>query len=178
MEVEFSDRELKLGEKYVVTVSPVNSLNEFFVTNDGEVGQSIEEFIHRPLVTSTVTPTVQNPRPATSTHVEQFTSTPIPVPTTTLQRTSTARVPANAAVTLLAPPNSTFGNGQVTFSWRPNFTLRPSYAFEVAFWRVNQDALRDGRGWGGSTTQNSVTIDFVKVNCAVLGWGDRNLTGR
>jgi len=66
----------------------------------------------------------------------------------------------NLTASLVAPPDGSGSGDKDTFVWQANFTPAAGQAFEVVFWKEGQDALRDGRGWGGTSTTTSVTINW------------------
>lgn len=78
--------------------------------------------------------------------------------------TDTARPqPPDLSVTLLSPASNTIGQGKETFSWKPKFKLAKGQAFELVFWRGNEDPMVSGKGWLGTTTTTSIRGDLLKV---------------
>lgn len=85
---------------------------------------------------------------------------------------------SNRTVTLLAPDNhNSITGGRWTFRWQPNFTLPPNTAFEVVFWRDNQDPLTQSQGGVPPTDKTEVEInldvlDQVRIiQSGLVHWG-------
>lgn len=118
-----------------------------------------------PTATPTLTPSKTPPQqPATAT------------PSTVASDDSTNK-PASAlptTVTLLVPNEGDTLDGKLTFSWTANALLPESYQFEPVFWRVGEDPLRDGRGYGGATAGASLSITAEAFRASGNGeyyWG-------
>ncbi len=47
---------------------------------------------------------------------------------------------------------------RTTFVWESNRPLPEGFLYEPAFWQESGDPVVLGRGWAGSTTNNSMTI--------------------
>lgn len=146
-------------------------------------------------VTDKVLPTatlVSATRAPTSTPIpEVVTDTPTPTttPSLTPTRAATATRPLatpqpitggsadNApriSVQLLAPAADETVDGSRTFRWQATGVLPTGYAFEPVFWRPDQTAMISGLGWGGSTVQEQLSIDLIKVSEVQSGlyrWG-------
>ncbi|MCB0188983.1 MAG: hypothetical protein KDE31_32160, partial [Caldilineaceae bacterium] len=98
-----------------------------------------------PLPTNTARAVQPTRRPATP--------TPIPSP-------SPAFIDlASANVTIIEPDVGDTLAGKRPFRWKANFSLPPGYAFEVIFWRHGQDALTQGKGYAGSTTDTTLNAE-------------------
>lgn len=96
-------------------------------------------------------PATANPTPGTPAAPAQNTPTPTPA----------SVAGAGRQVTLLAPDNhSSIVGGRWTFRWQPNFTLPPNTAFEVVFWRDNEDPLTQSQGGVPPTDKTEVGIDL------------------
>jgi hypothetical protein len=67
-------------------------------------------------------------------------------------------------VALLQPAEGHSGKGRQVFAWQPDFTLGPGEAFEVIFYRANQDPYKDGFGVSPLVQGNSVEVDLTAVD--------------
>ncbi len=60
------------------------------------------------------------------------------------------------------------GGGRKLFQWAADFAPAPDYAFELIFWRADQDPMRHGFGLAAPTTGTSTTVDLAALD-DVLG---------
>lgn len=119
-----------------------------------------------PTLTPSKTPTPQPTLPPT----QPATATPSTV--TNSDSSPTSDLPTT--VTLLAPNEGDSLDGKLTFSWIVNTALPDGYQFEPVFWRAGEEALSNGRGYGGTTTGTSLTIAAVVFQSTGEGeyyWG-------
>jgi len=105
-----------------------------------------------------------------------ITNTPVFAPPVAIPTATRAPVVTNNANLSITPLNPIDGaaDSKATFQWSANFTLEPSQAFELVIWKAGQDALRDGRGWGGTSRTASTLINFDTTAGAEPGpyiWG-------
>jgi hypothetical protein len=123
-------------------------------------------------MTPTVTPTVNQVR--TPTRI----ATPgqaTPSPTSAVSPSNTGNVP-QITVSLLAPGDGNTLNDRVTLNWAISSPLPTGYAFEPIFWQGNEDPMKDGRGYGGTTKETNlgVTAEIFRALGASEGeyyWG-------
>ncbi|MFN8491331.1 MAG: hypothetical protein U0350_27280 [Caldilineaceae bacterium] len=116
------------------------------------------------------TPAPNTPNPTSSSAVvAPARSTPTP---------PNAGAATHRTITLLAPDNhNSITGGRWTFRWQPNFTLPPNTAFEVVFWRDNQDPLTQSQGGVPPTDKTEVEInldilDQVRIiQSGLVHWG-------
>ena len=98
-----------------------------------------------------------------------------PAAPTATQQPAQAAPPdlSRASVNLLSPADGHTGHGVITFSWATEHPLAENQAFEPVFWRAGTDPMRDGRGYGGSTRNKSITINWDELSVAADGyqWG-------
>ena len=116
---------------------------------------------HTPLPTATPLPT-DTPLP-----------TATPLPTKTATATATPRPTATAtpvigSVTLVTPLDNEAGGDRKLFQWAADFTPGADYAFELIFWRPDQDPMRNGFGLAAPTTGDRATVDLATLD-DVLG---------
>lgn len=133
-----------------------------------------------PVATSTPAPPPTDAPPAippTSTPV-QNTPTPTVSPTPTATNTPIATPTPdfrNWSVTLLAPMDGSSSSADTEFSWRlePLQKLPPGFAFEPVFWTRGENAIDHGSGWGGTTTDQSLTIRWDRITAPpdLYFWG-------
>lgn len=129
---------------------------------------------------------MQSENRATSTAVPDMPATQTPTPTATATKLKATNSPtalppiddavqiAAIQVQLLLPKEAESVSGKYTFSWSVEGELPTGYAFEPIFWRVQEDPLREGRGWGGNTTASSLSIDLTKyLQPGIYFWGVR-----
>lgn len=126
--------------------------------------------------TSTPVPDLPNTKTPTPKPSPSATPTRIAARTTPLTegdgKDTTAILEVSAQ--LLAPNEGETHYGKSSFRWLVDDTLPTGYAFEPIFWQPGQDPLRDGRGWGGSTTGTSLAIDLTKhLSPGMVMWGVR-----
>ena len=156
----------------------------------GEMEGKVEAIVDAVVVTSTVT-TTENGKAATSTPAPEHTNTSaptetpteVPTPTPTITHTLTPKPPATATVAgqqstknpasggtgnlagilvqLLEPNNGDTVDGHRAFKWKSTGQLPEGYAFEPVFWKEGQDAMRDGKGWGGTTRTTELSINLL-----------------
>lgn len=106
-----------------------------------------------PTATPTVTPTPNATRtPPPTRTVTSVANTPVG----TNNNTTTSDLPT--MVTLLAPSEDSTLDGKMTFSWNSNNALPENYGFEPVFWREGEDAMINGRGYGGNTTTDTSLV--------------------
>lgn len=55
-------------------------------------------------------------------------------------------------------------NQSLRFTWRADFTPSPGYAFEVVFWRNDQEPLKQGLGMAAPTLGASVNVDLSELD--------------
>lgn len=130
-----------------------------------------------PTATHTVTPTATTPPTATPTATVTDTPTTVPTPLPTATATATATPAATA--TPRPPPTPTLVAGVITpvnpldneassqalrFAWTANFTPSPGYAFEVVFWRNNQEPLKHGLGMAAPTLGTSTNVNLSELD--------------
>ena len=146
--------------------------------------------------TMTITPNGASTRPPTSTPVSDpptptATLTPTVTPTTNQVRTPTrtatvkaitpiseSSIAGNLPITiiLLSPNDGDTIENKLSFSWEANAPLPVGYQFEPIFWREGQDPMRDGKGYGGSTTDMNLSISvdvFRETGEGKYYWGVR-----
>jgi hypothetical protein len=58
------------------------------------------------------------------------------------------------------PGDGSSGNGSQRFEWIVNISPGPGEAFELVFWRPDQDPMVNGFGVAAPTTNNGVTVDL------------------
>jgi len=63
-------------------------------------------------------------------------------------------------VQLRLPLDGSSGNGSQRFEWSANITPGPGQAFELIFWRPDQDPMANGFGVAAPTTNNGVSVDL------------------
>jgi hypothetical protein len=63
---------------------------------------------------------------------------------------------------LVEPLDATL-NGRRTFRWSANVTLQANQRFELVFWLVGQDPLRDSFGPVGASTETAITVNLDKT---------------
>ena len=135
-----------------------------------------------PAASATSTPATR--KKPTPTHTPRPTATPRKIgarPTAAPKPTATPRPPAPAQAGIPAdakawgfwPGDQASVHGRVEFRWTANFSPSPGQAFEAVFWRRGEDAMRDGKGWGGVTQGNSITLNWDKLDVAkdTYFWG-------
>lgn len=116
-----------------------------------------------PTTTRTATPVVvtriptSTPRPPTPTPV-----TPTAAPTAIRTNTPAGSgVVTNGFVSLIEPLENPL-RGKRTFRWSTNVALSTNQAFELVFWPENGDAMRDGFGPVGATTNTQIEVNLDK----------------
>ena len=133
--------------------------------------------ILRPTVTPTPTPTETATSPPEPPPTATATATPTPLPTQTptsrptATHTATRRPPPTPTPTIvtgtikpLNPLDNESSNGTVRFEWQANFTPAEGYAFELVFWRPNQNPLRHGFGVAAPTRGNDASVDLRRLD--------------
>ncbi len=130
----------------------------------------------RPTETPTPTPTATATSPPTPSPTATSTATPTPLPTQTptlrptATNTATRRPPTSTPTTVagtvkpLNPLDHESSNGTVRFAWQANFTPAEGYAFELVFWRPDQNPLRHGFGVAAPTRGNEVSVDLRRLD--------------
>ena len=123
--------------------------------------------------TATVTPSATQ-RSGASTSGSSRT----PTPTATISPTATPKPAATATsapamtIALQEPAAGAVGGGERLFRWQASQGLSGNQAFELAFWRPGQDALRDSFGPVGVTQQASggmrINLDEADVLLGAL----------
>ena len=113
--------------------------------------------------TSTSTPT------ATTTATPTSTPTPLPTATATPAATATPRPPPTptlvaGVITPVNPLDNEASSQALRFAWTANFTPSPDYAFEVVFWRNNQEPLKQGLGMAAPTLGTSVNVNLSELD--------------
>jgi hypothetical protein len=63
-------------------------------------------------------------------------------------------------VTLIEPVNGSGGGGQRIFQWQANFSPAAGTAFELVFWRPEENPLANSFGLAAPTTDSSVAADL------------------
>lgn len=118
------------------------------------------------------------------------TNTPTPLAGGTPAKTGTVQPPATSAPTsgtgggantaaiavqLAEPTDNDTVQGRRTFKWQFAGTLPEGLAFEPVFWKAGQNPLTEGRGLGGSTRVNELSIDLTKFpgTSGTIKWGVR-----
>jgi hypothetical protein len=66
-------------------------------------------------------------------------------------------------VTLLSPHNNESIHGRVVFSWHSDSPLGENEAYELAFWRRNQNPMARGQSHGGSGAVVSYEVNLDRV---------------
>jgi hypothetical protein len=105
-----------------------------------------------PTATNTPVPPTNTPRP-TNTPVPTATNTPVPTPTA-----------VTGSIVPVSPGDGNSGQGQQTFTWTANFAPSEGYAFELVFWKADQDPLRQSFGMAAPTTNLNVTLDLPRLD--------------
>jgi hypothetical protein len=128
-----------------------------------------------PKLLPTSTP-IPDPPTVTPTIVPTATPTQIIAPTATIVQTrnSNTNIAPEVIISLLTPSDGDTFDARLTFSWAANSLLPEGYGFEPVFWRTGEDPLRDGRGYGGTTTTTSLGISadvFTTVGEGEFYWG-------
>jgi hypothetical protein len=61
----------------------------------------------------------------------------------------------------------------ITYRWETPYVLADNEAFEVVFWRSGGNPMQEGRGWGGTTRNGSITINWDNIDAApdAYEWG-------
>jgi serine/threonine protein phosphatase PrpC len=70
---------------------------------------------------------------------------------------------ANYSVVLDTPGDGDTLNSKQSFSWSSNFTLEDGFEYEIIFWKVGQDPMIAGYGYGGRTTQTYKNLSAEDV---------------
>ena len=126
-----------------------------------------------PTTTPTSSPTPLPTATATETAIPTLTPTPLPTATATATasptQTPTPRpspTPTLVAgtITPLNPLDNEASSQQLRFVWTADFTPSPGYAFEVVFWRYNQEPLKQGLGLAAPTLNTSVNVDLSELD--------------
>lgn len=107
-----------------------------------------------PTATPTVTPSKTATQQPTLPPTQPATATPDTVASS--DNNLVSKLPT--MVTLLVPNEGDTLDSKLTFSWVVSTALPDGYQFEPVFWRAGEDAIRDGRGYGGTTTNTSLTV--------------------
>jgi hypothetical protein len=122
----------------------------------------------RPTVTNTPVPTATNTplptatnTPVPPTNTPRPTNTPLPTATNTPMPTPTA---VTGSIAPVSPGDGNSGQGQQTFTWTANFAPSEGYAFELVFWKADQDPLRQSFGMAAPTTNLNVTLDLPRLD--------------
>jgi hypothetical protein len=105
-----------------------------------------------PTATNTPVPPTNTPRP-TKTPLPTATNTPVPTPTA-----------VTGSIVPVSPGDGNSGQGQQTFTWTANFAPSEGYAFELVFWKADQDPLRQSFGMAAPTTNLNVTLDLPRLD--------------
>ncbi len=105
-----------------------------------------------PTATNTPVPPTNTPRP-TNTPAPTATNTPVPTPTA-----------VTGSIVPVSPGDGNSGQGQQTFTWTANFAPSEGYAFELVFWKADQDPLRQSFGMAAPTTNLNVTLDLPRLD--------------
>lgn len=108
-----------------------------------------------PTDTPTATPTPQPTATATTTPTPPPTATPRPSPTPTI---------VAGVITPVNPLDNEASSQRLRFVWTANFTPSSGYAFEVVFWRNNQEPLKQGLGLAAPTLANSINVDLSELD--------------
>lgn len=109
-----------------------------------------------PTATATVTPTVPptvTPPPRHRRPPGQRPPRPSPTPTIVA-----------GVVTPLNPLTGESSNGVVRFEWSANFTPSEGYAFELVFWRPQQEPLKQGFGVAAPTRGHEAKVDLRELD--------------
>jgi hypothetical protein len=114
----------------------------------------------RPTATNTSVPTATN-TPVPPTNTPRPTNTPVPTATNTPVPTPTA---VTGSIVPVSPGDGNSGQGQQTFTWTANFAPSEGYAFELVFWKADQDPLRQSFGMAAPTTNLNVTLDLPRLD--------------
>lgn len=121
-----------------------------------------------PTETSTASPTPSatfTPSPtATSTFTPPPTATALPTDTPTPRPTATKPTSDIKSLQLVSPPDNTKSGGRQKFEWTFWGTLAPEQKFEVVFWEEGGDALKDGFGIAGATSNTRLSVDLDRLN--------------
>lgn len=75
-------------------------------------------------------------------------------------QTETAAGVALGTVKLISPEDMVGGEGRRTFAWETDITLPPGMAFELIFWKKNQDPMATGFGLAAPTQSTSISVDL------------------
>jgi hypothetical protein len=89
----------------------------------------------------------------------------LPTPTDTATPTVTP-IPAGA-LQLLLPVDGSSGNDSQLFQWHANVQPGEGQAFELVFWRPDQNPLGSGFGLASPTTNNEVTVSLSALDGAL-----------
>lgn len=103
--------------------------------------------------TATPLPTVTLPPAIVAVDTSSVGDPVLPSPTI-----PTASLPA---ITLLAPPDHTSSDTQMTFAWQSDQALPSGHAYELIIWQEGQIPGRDGLGIAAPLQEQSLTVQLI-----------------
>lgn len=154
------------------TASPTEEATETSTSTSVPTETPTEAPTEAPTETVTETPTSSPTATASSTPSPTATTTFTPLPTATALPTDTPTPRPTAtkptsdikSLQLVSPPDNTQSGGRQKFEWTFWGTLAPGQKFEVIFWEEGHDALKDGFGIAGATSNTRLSVDLDRLN--------------
>ena len=80
---------------------------------------------------------------------------------------------ANWSISPVFPDEQAASETDQRYEWTANFTLPAGHAFELVFWRRDEDPFVSGLGYAGTTTETSDIVKWSDMEVApdVYYWG-------